>query len=139
MLEQTISFHSEIKKKKRENPVGAYGMHWLHVILCTHPTINHCETIDFSQFSLLFNLFFYALALPSIGLVQLVNSGISDAFIDYDYDDDDDDGATDNIDSKFIFQFHLNNTVTGARKSKREKSVFYIHIRYFEAKWIYTG
>lgn len=70
--------------------------------------------------------FFYASALSSIALVQRVNSEISGAFIDYDDDDDDDDGAADNIDSKFIFQFHLNNTVTGAKESKG-KSAFYTH------------
>lgn len=76
-----------------------HSMDWLPVILCTYPSINHYETIDFSQFSVAAHRLLAPIQLTVYRWFFFHNE-ISDAVIDYD------DAADNNIDGKFIFQFH---------------------------------
>lgn len=120
-----------------------HSIDWLPVILCTHPSINHYETIDFSFSRSIFSMifvhvpcFFFCAALHPTLYHSLLN-GISDAFIDYD-DDNDDAAATaadNNIDGKFIFRFHWNNTHFSLHRH-RQNAFFTIILKQVDLLWL---
>lgn len=113
-----------------------HSIDWLAVILCTHPSINHYEksiSLSLAQFSRCFSFMFSVFFLfhcsssHSLSITSSISNGIGVAFVDY-ADHNDDAAADNNIDGKFIFRFHWNNThfsLTGNRH--RQNAFFYVY------------